>query len=320
MNVQGVDLSYCQPKVDFEKLKEQGYKFVILRAGYGSALKYPNQYDPTFEDHYRNARAAGLGIGAYWYSYADSADAAKDEAKAFIKALGGKLFEYPVYMDLEERSQFYRGKAFCDSIVTAFCSELENAGYFAGVYCSTYWYTNFVSESVRSRYACWIADYAPRCSYTGQYGIWQNGLVTAEGIGSIDHDFCYTDYPSVIKASGRNGFPKPEQPSAKPPAKKTVDEIAREVIEGKWGAGAERKKLLAAAGYNYDVIQQRVNELLGIKPPNKKKSITEIAKEVIEGKWGAGAERMRLLTDAGYDYMQVQNKVNELLSHNKRSL
>jgi GH25 family lysozyme M1 (1,4-beta-N-acetylmuramidase) len=209
MNVRGVDLGYYQPKVNFEKLKDLGYKFVILRAGYGSALKYPNQYDPTFEDHYRNARAAGLDIGAYWYSYADSIDAAKDEAKAFIKALEGKLFEYPVYMDLEERSQFYRGKAFCDSIINAFCSELENAGYFAGVYCPVYWYTNFVSESVRNRYACWIAEYAPKCSYTGQYGIWQSGLVTSRHIRRIGPNFCHIDYPSLIKASGRNGFPKP---------------------------------------------------------------------------------------------------------------
>lgn len=313
MNIQGVDLSYCQPKVDFKKLKDDGFGFVLLRAGYGSALTYPNQYDPTFEPNYKAAKDAGLDIGAYWYSYADSPEAARDEARAFIKALTGKRFEYPIYMDIEERSQFYRGMAFCDSIVTAFCDELINAGYYAGVYCSTYWYTNFVSKKVREKYPCWIADYAPSCGYTGTYGIWQNGLVYVEGIGSIDHDFCYVDYPSIIRAAGKNGYPKPANPAPKPPAKKSVDEIAREVIAGKWGAGAERKKLLAEAGYNYTVIQQRVNEILGIKPSAAKKSIDEIAREVIQGKWGAGAQRMKLLTQAGYDYMQVQNRVNELL-------
>ena len=311
--IQGVDLSYCQPKVDFKKLKAQGFKFVILRAGYGDALKYPNQYDPTFEGHYAAATAAGLDVGAYWYSYADSPESARQEAQALIKALKGKKFAYPVYFDIEERSQFYRGMAFCDSIINAFCGELEKAGYYAGVYCSTYWYTNFVSKAVRDKYPCWIAEYNTKCNYGGSYQMWQNGLIYVEGIGSIDHDFCYVDYPSIIKAAGKNGYTKPTA-APKPAPKKTVEELAREVIAGKWGAGAERAKKLTAAGYNYTAVQSRVNELL--KVPAKKKSIDEIAREVIAGKWSAGAQRMRMLTDAGYDYMTVQNRVNELMKDN----
>ena len=107
---QGLDLSYCQPNVDFKAVKSQGYNFVILRAGYGRAINYPNQYDPTFEKHYANAKAAGLNVGAYWYSYAISADDAKLEAQSFIKALKGKQFEYPVFFDMEEASQFNKGK------------------------------------------------------------------------------------------------------------------------------------------------------------------------------------------------------------------
>ena len=92
--------------------------------------------------------------------------------------------------------------------------------------------------------------------------------------------------------------------------KKTVDEIAKEVISGKWGNGDERKKKLTAAGYDYTAVQKKVNELC--KAPSKK-SVNEIAKEVIAGKWGNGANRKKKLTAAGYNYAEVQAEVNRLL-------
>lgn len=96
---------------------------------------------------------------------------------------------------------------------------------------------------------------------------------------------------------------------------KSVDEIAKEVISGKWGNGSERKQKIAEAGYDYTVVQSKVNELLALKPtepsPNKK-SNGEIAKEVIRGLWGNGSERKRKLTEAGYDYYSIQKIVNEM--------
>lgn len=92
---------------------------------------------------------------------------------------------------------------------------------------------------------------------------------------------------------------------------KTVDELAREVIAGKWGNGDERKTKLASAGYDYTAVQKRVNAIVGTTPA--KKSNTEIANEVIRGDWGNGAERKQRLTAAGYDYSEIQKIVNELL-------
>jgi N-acetylmuramoyl-L-alanine amidase CwlA len=97
--------------------------------------------------------------------------------------------------------------------------------------------------------------------------------------------------------------------------KKSVTEIAQEVLQGKWGNGITRKNKLKKAGYNYEEVQKKVNELLNkkvVKVPVKK-SVTVIAKEVIQGKWGNGAERKKRLTDAGYNYNEVQKKVNQLL-------
>lgn len=95
------------------------------------------------------------------------------------------------------------------------------------------------------------------------------------------------------------------------PSKKSVDELAREVIRGEWGNGSDRKNSLTKAGYDYDAVQARVNEILTDKPADK--SIDELAREVIRGEWGNGSERRVRLTQAGYDYNAVQNRVNEIL-------
>lgn len=95
------------------------------------------------------------------------------------------------------------------------------------------------------------------------------------------------------------------------PKKKSVSEIAKEVIAGKWGNGDARKSAIKAAGYDYDAVQAEVNKQL--KGSSKTtKSVTEVAKEVIQGKWGNNPERKKKLEAAGYDYNAVQKKVNEL--------
>ena len=95
---------------------------------------------------------------------------------------------------------------------------------------------------------------------------------------------------------------------------KSIEQIAKEVIAGKWGNGADRKKKLTNAGYDYNKVQAKVNELAsGKKTTPQKKSVDTIAKEVIQGKWGNGADRKNRLTKAGYNYAEVQKKVNQLL-------
>lgn len=91
-----------------------------------------------------------------------------------------------------------------------------------------------------------------------------------------------------------------------------LNAIAREVLNGKWGNGAARKKKLEAAGYDYEEVQAAVNALLN--PGKALKSISEVAREVINGEWGNGKERKARLEAAGYTYALVQEKVNALLN------
>ena len=99
------------------------------------------------------------------------------------------------------------------------------------------------------------------------------------------------------------------------PKKKTVSEVAQEVLQGKWGNGQTRKKKLIAAGYDYNAVQAEVNKLVKVATTTtapKKKSNEEIAKEVLQGKWGNGADRKKKLKAAGYDYNAIQKIVNKM--------
>lgn len=120
----------------------------------------------------------------------------------------------------------------------------------------------------------------------------------------------YATMAGIAKVAG---LKKKGQPEAA--AKKSVAEIAKEVIAGKWGNGADRKQKLTAAGYDYNEVQAAVNaQLTGRQPAaDSDYDIDRIAREVIAGKWYSGAARKSALTKAGYDYNAVQKRVNKLL-------
>lgn len=210
----GIDVSEWQGVIDWAKAKAGGIKFAILRAGISSRA------DKCFATNYAACENAGIPAGAYWYCTATTVADAKAQAKLFLQIISGKKFAYPVYMDLEEHEQFALGKAKCSELADAFLTVLEQAGYFAGLYCSTSYLQQYLTDSIRSRYAIWVAQYYTSCTYDGDYGIWQYnvagnaeydiiGQKSIPGIvGECDMDYCYTDYPTIIKNAGLNGFAK----------------------------------------------------------------------------------------------------------------
>ena len=224
MAVHGIDISQWQGyNVDFKKIKAAGVKFVMLRAGYG---RYISQKDPTFEGNYARAKAAGLDVGVYWYSYAVNASEAKAEAETCIEAIKGKKFEYPIFFDLEENKQFALGKTVCSAMVEAFCERLEKAGYFAGLYMSRSPLTQYITADVQKKYTLWVAEYGSKCNYSGSIGIWQNSSTwKVAGInGNVDHNYAYVDYAKIIKEGGFNGFPKVEKTDEKKTDQKKTEE------------------------------------------------------------------------------------------------
>ena len=95
--------------------------------------------------------------------------------------------------------------------------------------------------------------------------------------------------------------------------KKSVADIAKEVIQGLWGNGTDRMKRLESAGYNYNEVQNKVNQMLSGNASAPSKSVDQLAREVIQGLWGNGADRKNRLTAAGYDYNAVQARVNQMM-------
>ena len=237
----GIDVSEWQGVIDWAKAKAGGIKFAILRAGISSRA------DKCFATNYAACENAGIPVGAYWYCTATTVADAKAQAKLFLQVISGKKFAYPVYMDLEEPAQFALGKAKCSELVDAFLTVLEQAEYFAGLYCSTSYLQQYLTDSIRSRYAIWVAQYYTSCTYDGDYGIWQYNVAGSEqydiigqksipGISAAcDMDYCYTDYPSIIKAAGLNGFAKnatttPEKPIPEPDTEEsTLQQILKHV-------------------------------------------------------------------------------------------
>jgi GH25 family lysozyme M1 (1,4-beta-N-acetylmuramidase) len=324
VKLSGIDVSMWQATIDWAKVKASGVQFAIIRGGYGNAVAYPGQMDPYFERNYAECKKYGIPVGMYWYSYATNEAMAKQEAQACLNACKGKQFEMPILYDVEETRIFTSGKT--NQIIKAWADILEAAKYFVGIYCYRSAVDAYLSSDVKNRYSMAIAEYGPKLNYNGPVGIWQNSSTEHyNGInGNVDHDYCYVDYPAIIKNGGFNGYTKSStdvKPAPKPapspapapkPAKKSNDQIANEVIRGNWGAGDDRRKKLTAAGYNYDIIQAIVNQKLGVnvsKPA--KKSNDQIANEVIRGDWGAGDDRRKRLTAAGYNYDTIQAIVNK---------
>ena len=197
--VKGIDVSAWQgkiSKVNFEKAKSSGIKFVILRLGYtGSSSRKP-VIDKVFENNYKNAIAAGLPVGIYYYSLATGKSTAIEEANFIIKNLKGKKITYPVYIDVEDPTyQSKCSKSVLATVCNSFCKTINAAGYTAGVYASLSWFNNKIGN-ITEKHTKWVAQYNSTCDYKGQYDMWQyssSGKVSGLD-GNIDMNWCYKEF------------------------------------------------------------------------------------------------------------------------------
>lgn len=255
----GIDVSKHQGNIDWAKVKNAGIQFAILRVGYGM---YENQKDIQFENNYRGCTNNGIPVGVYLYSYAKSVAEAEKEADMCLKWLANRKLQLPVYFDIEDKSQQNLDKDTLNAMCRAFCNKIEKAGYWAGIYANKYWSTSIISGAeLGKRYTYWVAQYSDKCTYNGNYAIWQytsdgkvNGINGRVDMNNMVHD--------IIQRGG-------SKPTLTP-SKKSNEEIAQEVINGKWGNGNDRKKRLQNAGYDYNAIQKLVNQKLGGSKPSYK--------------------------------------------------
>lgn len=203
----GLDISSSDGKVDFNTIKENGNSFVILKAGSGL-----NNVDPLFEKNYILARKAGLKIGAYWYSNASTSSQAIIEAQACYKTIEGKLFEYPIYIHIDDNRHLTVNQSDIASLALIcenFCMYLEANGYFTGVYASKKLFDTEL-KNIREIFDKWVAnydeDYYSKNNRTAYkiFNFNKNYYINGKYYSrNIVYDF---DYPLVIKKAHLNGY------------------------------------------------------------------------------------------------------------------
>lgn len=216
MTSKGIDVSHWQGTIDWDNVKKAGIEFAIIKAGGSDAGFYT---DSKWEANYKGAKAAGIPIGAYYFVGKDcvTAAAGKADAERFLQILKGKQLEYPVYMDNE--AQPTSAKAGITEATIVFCETMEAAGYFVGIYGSAVsGFKERMDDTKLTPYAHWVAQYASKCSYKGDYGIWQYSSKGSVGgiSGNVDLDYGYIDYPTIIKDGGFNGYTKTESEDSTP--------------------------------------------------------------------------------------------------------
>ena len=186
-----VDISEFQQSINFNKMKNDGIKAVIIRAGYG---RESSQKDSMFESHYKNAKNANLKIGVYWYSYADSVNDAEKEARACLECIKSKSLDMPIYYDLEDNSQTKLGKEKLTEMAERFCETIKRSNYKAGVYANLNWFNNYLDyDKLKSKYSIWLAQYNSVNELSCD--IWQNsstGRVSGYG-KNIDTNIIFNE-------------------------------------------------------------------------------------------------------------------------------
>ena len=193
-NVIGIDVSEWQGNIDFEKVKNAGVEFVIIRIGFQS-----NDGDPKVDNNYyeniKKAKEAGLKVGVYLYTIAENTDEAKNQALWVIDKLNGEKLDLGITFDWENFKYWNSYKIsfhYINEIANTFMNTVKENGYDAMLYSSKFYLETIWKNKLN--YPVWLAHYVDsKTDYKGDYKIWQlcsNGRV--DGIyGDVDMDILY---------------------------------------------------------------------------------------------------------------------------------
>jgi len=205
-----IDVSHWDGTVNYALwIKKFNLWGVIVKCG-GNETKLGRYTDPQYENNYKRAKAAGLHVGAYYYTVCTSVIEAKKDAEHIIGLLKGHSFDMPIYMDVEDPRQFQLSKRELTDVIKTFCDTLIKAGYYAGLYIQGSAWLNNVYKDELDDYANWIAWWRESWpTEAGDIGMWQQGtknlstgkLYYDDVSGATDFNWCAIDYPSRIKVN-----------------------------------------------------------------------------------------------------------------------
>ena len=191
----GIDISKWQGDVDFNALKEAGVEFVIIRVGTSSGINGENLVDSKFEQNINGANKAGIPVGIYFYSYANSEDRAISDALWVLEQIKEYKVDLPIAFDWENWSfynEFNLSFFGLSSMADSFVKTVRDAGYEGMLYSSK----NYLEDIwFKGDYPVWLAHYTTKTNYEGDYEFWQlcnNGRVAGIN-GDVDINIRYLD-------------------------------------------------------------------------------------------------------------------------------
>lgn len=195
----GIDVSKWNKEIDWDKVKEAGVQFAIIRVGYRGSSTGALVEDPYFEKNIKGAIAADIPVGVYFFTQAVNEVEAVEEASMVIQLCQDYNLDYPVFIDTEGAGGDGRADKLDAETRTlvceAFCSTMKNAGYDAGVYASRNWLNENLNADALDQYITWLAEYREAPLYQGYYQMWQyssNGSI--DGIeGRVDMNISYLE-------------------------------------------------------------------------------------------------------------------------------
>ena len=209
----GIDVSRWNKTIDWEKVKEDGIEFAIIRCGYRGATGGALVLDSMYEDNIKGAIEAGIPVGVYFFTQATSEVEAVEEASMVISLIEDYDVDYPVFLDSESAG----GKGRADVLEAdertkyhqAFLETIASAGYEGGVYASKNWLNNRLDMTQLSQYKIWMAEYADVPTYDKYYNMWQyTSKGTVDGIETrVDLNLSYMNIDTSINhAKGAAGY------------------------------------------------------------------------------------------------------------------
>ena len=268
----GVDISAWQKGFDLKNAWNEGFTYVIIKAG-GADAKNPYK-DSQFENFYTQARAGAWKIGAYYYGNAFSTADAVKEATHFISLLQGKAITH-VYYDVEG-AMLNQGYQHLTEIIQTFCQTMINAGYACGIYTSESHFNSRFNDAQLIMFPHWVARYsskAPTLKSIALVEIWQYGGSTnyirySKIAGTVvDQDQINIEWVDTPLEQ------KPVEVIAQP--KKSADQLAIEVLAGLWGNGIVRRIKLTMAGYDYYTVQKYVEDIISQRKESGKEYVVK---------------------------------------------
>lgn len=192
----GIDVSKYNGAVNWGQVAASGMKFTFIKVG-----STKSGVDPQFAANITGANAAGIRAGVYLYSYATTPEQAAEEANLVLQWIEPYTVNFPVVFDIEERSQLGLSSQQLIDIINAFCTRIDEAGYYPMVYSGK---NVFAGKLNTVGWDKWVAQYADNCDYNNNVCFWQytcKGSVGGVG-GNVDVNYQYKDYSQLIIPEG----------------------------------------------------------------------------------------------------------------------